>query len=54
MINCRATHNLISLPLVEKLNMSLMETSNCGIVIGNGTTVRDRGICKGVSLNGWP
>lgn len=36
MVDCGATHNFIHQKLVTELELPLMQTSNYGIVVGNG------------------
>lgn len=50
LIDCRATHNFISKKLANELQLLRSETSNYGVIMGNGTTLRGRGVCKGVTL----
>lgn len=48
LIDCGATHNFISLELVQKLGPPTKATTNYGIIMGTGQLVKGRGICKGV------
>lgn len=50
LINCGATHNFISLEVVQKLRIPMAATTNYGVVMGTGESVKGRGICKGVVL----
>ncbi|TYK05776.1 ty3-gypsy retrotransposon protein [Cucumis melo var. makuwa] len=47
MIDCGATHNFISLKLVEELNIPIAETTNYGLIMGSEKAVQGRGMCKG-------
>lgn len=48
LIDCGATHNFIHRKLVEELNLSISKTTSYGIVIGDGTAVQGKGVCKQV------
>lgn len=50
MINYGATHNFLSEKIADKLHIPRAETSNYGVVIGNGSTLRGKGVCKGVTI----
>ncbi|GAA0174020.1 hypothetical protein LIER_27497 [Lithospermum erythrorhizon] len=45
-----ATHNFISNVLVNKLQLTLTETTPYGVVLGTGQATKTKGICKGVTL----
>lgn len=51
LIDCRANHNVISQRLVDELKFPLTTTSNYGIIMGNGLTVKGKGVCKVVVVN---
>lgn len=46
LIDCGATHNFIAQRLVDKLQIESKETTNYGIVMGNGVAIRGKGVCK--------
>ena len=48
LIDCEATYNFISEKLVKELQLSTRETSNYGAILGSGTAVKEKGICKAV------
>ena len=48
LIDCGATHNFLSLELIEELKPPLLKTTNYGVVMGTGMAVRGKRICKGV------
>lgn len=48
MVDCGATHNFIHQRLVEELELPLSETSHYGVVVGNGTALKGKGICKSI------
>lgn len=48
LIGCGATHNFVSLELVEELKLPLISTSNYGVVMGTGVAVGGKGIFKGI------
>ncbi|KAA0037088.1 ty3-gypsy retrotransposon protein [Cucumis melo var. makuwa] len=48
MIDCGATHNFISLKLVEELKVPTTETTNYGVIMGSGKAVQGKGMCTGV------
>ena len=50
LIDCGATHNFISKPMVESLQVPRQGTSQYGVVIGSGKQIRGMGVCKGVVL----
>ena len=50
LIDCRVTHNLLSVDLIEELKIPLVTTTNYGVVMGTKMVVRGKGICKGVIL----
>lgn len=50
MIDPGATHNFISIVLVEELGIRMDETGSFGVSLGNGDAIRGRGICKNVEL----
>ncbi|XP_050942550.1 uncharacterized protein LOC127149991 [Cucumis melo] len=50
MVDCGATHNFISLKLVENLKLPMAETTNYGVIMGSGKAVQGRGMCKGITV----
>ena len=48
LIDCKATHNFLSMEFVEELKLPLPTTTNYGVVMGTGMAVHRRGICKKV------
>ncbi|KAL0540733.1 hypothetical protein IC582_020746 [Cucumis melo] len=48
MIDCGATHNFISLRLVEEMQITIMETTQYGVIMGSGKAVQGKGLCTGV------
>lgn len=54
LIDCGATHNFISEKLSGELKRPRSETSNYGIIMGNGSTLKGNGVCKGVGYSGDP
>lgn len=40
MVDCEATHNFISLKLVDSLNLPMVETTNYGVIMGFGNVVQ--------------
>ena len=55
LIDCGATHNFISEKIVEELQPNTKSTSNYGVILGSGATVKVKGICEEVEikLNEW-
>ncbi|KAL0560786.1 hypothetical protein IC582_001199 [Cucumis melo] len=55
LIDCGATHNFIAEKLVTKLGLTLQKTPNYGVILGSGTTVKGKGVCRDVEvqLEGW-
>lgn len=49
LIDCGATHNFISLEVVQKIGLPITVTNNYG-VMGTGELVTGKGMCKGVVL----
>lgn len=50
LVDCGATHNFLSLELVNELELPITSTTNYGVVMGTGESVKGKGICKGVVL----
>lgn len=50
LIDYGATHNFISEQLVLLLKLPREEASNYGVILGFGTTIKGKGICKKVEL----
>lgn len=50
LIDCGATHNFVSKRLVDELHMPLKETSNYGIVMGNGVAIKGKGVCRRLNV----
>lgn len=50
LIDCGATHNFISERLVTLLNLPTKETSNYGVILRSGTTIKWKGICGKIEL----
>ena len=50
LIDCGATHNFLSLELIEELKLPLLTIANCGVVMGTRMAFRGKGICKGVII----
>ncbi|GJY45836.1 putative mitochondrial protein [Tanacetum coccineum] len=48
LIDCGATHNLISLKIVEELGLAVSDSGTYNVTLGNGETTRNKGICKGL------
>lgn len=44
-------HNFISHKVVEELELSIVNTTHYGIVLGNGVASKGRGVCKAVVLS---
>lgn len=51
LIDFGATHNLISLKLVHELSLPITPTTDFGVQIGTGDSVKGQGLCKEVVLN---
>ncbi|TYK03666.1 general transcription factor 3C polypeptide 3 isoform X1 [Cucumis melo var. makuwa] len=45
-----ATHNFISEKLVTNLNLPLKATTNYGVILGSGATIKEKGICGKVEV----
>ena len=45
-----ATHNFLSVDLIEELKLPLLTTANYGVVMGTRLAIRGKGICKGVII----
>lgn len=50
MIDPGATHNFISLRVVEKLGIAVRGKEQFGVALGNGEAVQGAGVCKSVTL----
>ncbi|KAL8123138.1 hypothetical protein AgCh_011216 [Apium graveolens] len=51
MVDPGATHNFLSLPLVEKLKIPMTQSGSFGVSLGNGEAINGSGICKGVAVH---
>lgn len=51
LVDCGATLNFISPKIVEKMKLSVTNTVNYGVIMGTGSVVRGKGICKNVVLS---
>ncbi|KAA0060520.1 snRNA-activating protein complex subunit 4 [Cucumis melo var. makuwa] len=50
LIDCGATHNFIAEKLITKLGLTLQETPNYGVILGSGTAVKGKGVCRDVEV----
>ncbi|KAL0548488.1 hypothetical protein IC582_012941 [Cucumis melo] len=50
MVDCGATHNFISLKLVESLNLPMAAITNYGVIMGSEKAVQGREMCKGITV----
>lgn len=50
LVDCVATHNFISLELVNRLGIPLTEPTKFGVETGTGESVQGQGLCKDVVL----
>ena len=50
LIDCGATHNFLSMELIEELKLPLLTIANYGVVMGTRMAIRGKGICKGVII----
>ncbi|KAA0051392.1 ty3-gypsy retrotransposon protein [Cucumis melo var. makuwa] len=50
MIDCGATHNFISEKLVKSLQITTKETAHYGVILGSGTAIQGKGVCKDVEI----
>lgn len=50
MIDPGATHNFVSVPIVEELGMVVTDAGGFGVSLGNGEAIRGNGLCKDVEL----
>ena len=55
LIDCGVTHNFIAEKLATKLGLTLQETPNYGVILGSGTAVKGKGVCRDVEvqMEGW-
>lgn len=51
LIDSGATHNFISVELVQKLELPLPETGNYGLLMGIELSAEGMGVCRGASLS---
>lgn len=51
LIDTGATHNFISMDLVNKLAIPRVATNGNGVLMGTGLSVQGDGVCKGVVLS---
>lgn len=50
LIDYGAVHNFISDKLTSSLKLPKEEASNYGVILGTGTTVKGKGVCRNVKL----
>lgn len=50
MVGCRATHNFISMELVEKLGIPRVDTTGYGVLRGTRLSIEREGMFNGVVL----
>lgn len=50
LINSGASHNFVSLEMVNKIGLPIEQGKRFGVMVGNGVTVRGEGVCKQVKL----
>ncbi|GJV00618.1 putative mitochondrial protein [Tanacetum coccineum] len=48
LIDCGATHNIISSKIVEELGLAVSDSVTFNVTLGNGETTRSKGSCKGL------
>ena len=55
LIDCGATHNLISVKIGKELQLATKSTSHYGVILGSGTAIKGKGICENieVKINEW-
>ncbi|KAK2658290.1 hypothetical protein Ddye_004823 [Dipteronia dyeriana] len=51
LIDLDATHNFISVNLVQKLKLPITRTEAYGVAMGTGDSAKGKGIYKGVTLH---
>ena len=50
LIDCGATHNFISEGLVKELQINTKITSNYGVILGSGTTIKGKEVCEAIEI----
>ncbi|XP_038904367.1 uncharacterized protein LOC120090724 [Benincasa hispida] len=50
LVDCEATHNFISESPANHLQLNITDTTNYGVVLGSGTTMQGKGVCKNVKM----
>ncbi|RVW33015.1 Retrovirus-related Pol polyprotein from transposon 17.6, partial [Vitis vinifera] len=50
LVDSGATHNFLSLELVQQLALPLTTTTSYGVMMGTGISVKGKGICRGVCI----
>lgn len=50
MVDPGATHNFLSLKVVEKLKIPVTATCSFEVSLGNGDAIRGHGVYKGIAL----
>ncbi|KAL9444267.1 hypothetical protein AB3S75_017449 [Citrus x aurantiifolia] len=50
LIDSGATHNFISLDLVNKMQIPIVKTGAYGVTMGTGVAVKGEGLCRGVTI----
>ena len=51
LVDSGATHNFLSLDLVQQLALPLTTTTSYGVMMGTGISVKGKGICRGVCIS---
>ena len=51
LVDSGATHNFLSLELVQQLALPLTTTTSYGVMMGTGISVKGKGICRGVCIS---
>ncbi|KAJ9705665.1 hypothetical protein PVL29_003637 [Vitis rotundifolia] len=51
LVDSGATHNFLSLELIQQLALPLTTTTSYGVMMGTGISVKGKGICRGVCIS---
>ena len=51
LVDSGATHNFLSLDLVQQLALPLTTTTSYGVMMGTGISVKGKDICRGVCIS---
>lgn len=51
LVDSSASHNFVSAKVVSELGLAITKTAECGVVLSNGVTVPNQGLCLGMVVD---